>query len=90
MQKVNDKELKFILAPNSVISNANLEVISVLSDNLQIRILDYTGRIVWSIDYRVEKGVQKLFLETKLLVTGVYIIQIPGTHQQYQQQLIKQ
>ena len=59
------------------------------SENINACLTDVNGRIVYTIyDGRLNKGEQKLFINTEDIASGAYLITIKGEHSVHQQKLM--
>ena len=80
----------FSVWPNPVIDNANVTLQSDKNQNLNLRVVDYNGRIVRSQVVNATKGVNQVTVNFTGLTKGMYIIQVTGDNLNLTEKVIKQ
>jgi hypothetical protein len=64
--------------PNPSAQNANLYIAAENSGNIQIRVMDITGKTIWQNTTYLQKGSQYIQLPADQLSSGAYTIQMIG------------
>jgi hypothetical protein len=80
----------FSVWPNPVIDNANVTLMSDKNQNLNLRVVDYNGRVVRSQVVNATKGVNQVAVNFTGLTKGMYIIQVTGDNLNQTEKVIKQ
>jgi hypothetical protein len=71
-----ENNTEFFVYPNPVISEVKLLIGVELSQDVKVKIVDATGRLVKMITTRVEKGINNVTINGNDLSSGSYIIQV--------------
>jgi hypothetical protein len=66
--------------PNPASTVVNVEIISMHDEEMNVLVLDATGRAVYSAKWQLEKGENSIELDTSPLATGIYFIRLQSLH----------
>ncbi|MFN0275770.1 MAG: T9SS type A sorting domain-containing protein, partial [Chitinophagales bacterium] len=67
-----------ILYPNPANNYVIVELTADQTEKLNMRIKDISGKTVSSGEYEMNRGVNKIKLDTKYLPAGIYLVQVQG------------
>lgn len=70
------------LYPNPAVSNISIGLSSSASENINIQIMDMSGRMVMQQNQRIAKGENKIDVNISNLQSGNYILQLNGSTKQ--------
>lgn len=89
IQIENELQPVVALAPNPVSEQANISIITYLSQTVQYRILDHTGRVMQQKSTRIAPGNNVLPINTALLANGIYVVDVKGEWISAQKKIVK-
>jgi hypothetical protein len=80
----------FTVWPNPVLDNVNVTLQSDKNQNLNLRVVDYSGRVVRSQVVNANRGVNQITVNMSSLTRGMYVIQVIGENLNLTEKVIKQ
>lgn len=80
----------FTVWPNPVLDNVNVTLQSEKNQNLNLRVVDYNGRVVRSQVVNATRGVNQITVNMSTLTKGMYVIQVVGENLNLTEKVIKQ
>ncbi|TAH03204.1 MAG: T9SS C-terminal target domain-containing protein, partial [Sphingobacteriales bacterium] len=80
----------FTVWPNPVLDNVNVTLQSDKNQNLNLRVVDYNGRVVRSQVVNATRGVNQITVNMSTLTKGMYVIQVVGDNLNLTEKVIKQ
>lgn len=86
---INNNDLKVELFPNPTVSNVNLSVYAIKSENIAFELTNKVGQVISSVSKTVQKGENTIVLGTDELPPGIYFLKIKQGNNLYLKKLIK-
>ncbi len=80
----------FSVWPNPVLDNVNVTLQSDRNQNLNLRVVDFNGRVVRSQVVNATRGVNQITVNMSTLNKGMYVIQVIGENLNLNEKVIKQ
>lgn len=80
----------FSVWPNPVLDNVNVTLLSDKNQNLNIRVVDFNGRIVRTQMVNATKGTNQITVNMSSLTRGTYVVQVVGENLNLNEKVIKQ